>query len=173
MNDMTWTREELHRAAERLARCELIEHEHVEHVALDGELVYLAHDLLERLVAAEEDTLVLAEPLDPFDAWWALYPRKVAKKAARRAWERLSVGEQEAASMALPAHVELWRVEGRGSVVIPHPATWLNGARWDDELEYRPSASPGQQRQVEARARMQNAVRGRPPEARQLGEGER
>ncbi|GAA5231765.1 hypothetical protein FOZ76_14545 [Verticiella sediminum] len=71
-----------------------------------------------------------------FQAWWAAYPRKCAKKAAERAWSRMPEAHRRAACDALPVHVEHWRARyGEERSFIPHPATWLNGERWDDELD--------------------------------------
>lgn len=67
---------------------------------------------------------------DPeFDTFWQEYPRKTAKEAARKAWAgaRARVGA-EAILTGLRAAV--WPLEAR---FIPHPATWLNQGRWDDQ----------------------------------------
>lgn len=83
-------------------------------------------------------SLFSARELTPeaeFGAWWSLYPRKVAKKDAHKAWSKLRPTEQAAAMDALPAHVAHWSACGTESQFVPHPATWLNAARWEDELE--------------------------------------
>jgi hypothetical protein len=69
-----------------------------------------------------------------FVDFWAAYPRRVARLAAQRAWDRLSVTDRAAAMAAVPAHAEYWRAAGREAERIPHPASWLNGRRWEDEL---------------------------------------
>lgn len=69
-----------------------------------------------------------------FEQFWSAWPRREAKKAAQRAWDKLSSTKKIAALQALPAHVEQWRKENRARCHIPHPATWLNGERWEDEL---------------------------------------
>ena len=86
--------------------------------------------------------------VDPeaFGRFWSLYPRKVGKGQAERAWAKATAGmtpddleaftvaavfavardrrtRQWAESMADPA-------DPCGK--IPHPATWLNGRRWED-----------------------------------------
>ena len=43
---------------------------------------------------------------------------------------------------ALPAHIKFWQARGDPQF-IPYPATWLNGARWEDEIEM-PAAVPKQ-----------------------------
>jgi hypothetical protein len=69
-----------------------------------------------------------------FDAFWSVYPRRVAKKAARLAWAKLTPALQAEAMDALPKHVRQWKVRDTPMDKIPHPATWLNGERWEDEV---------------------------------------
>jgi len=67
-----------------------------------------------------------------FDAFWAAYPRKESKQAARKAWSRLRPpAELQAAILAAVARQKGSEQWLRG--VIPHPATWLNNRRWEDE----------------------------------------
>lgn len=73
---------------------------------------------------------------DAFDEFWERYPRKVGKKAARRAWERLDHDSRQAAISTIDEHTKVWWNEGRSSATIPHAATWLNGERWEDEIGY-------------------------------------
>jgi len=71
---------------------------------------------------------------DDFDAWWSQYPRKTAKAGAERAWGKLRPADRTAALNALPEHVRGWRLRGTATEYVPHPATWLNGRRWEDDL---------------------------------------
>ncbi len=68
-----------------------------------------------------------------FETFWDAYPRKVAKKAARVAFARVDPDQALFARMLDAITVQkvsdTWR---RG--FIPHPATWLNGERWTDEV---------------------------------------
>lgn len=70
-----------------------------------------------------------------FDQFYAQYPKKVARKDAQKAWARLSEEEKAKALEALPAHVRYWDIKGTEKEFIPYPATWLNGARFEDELD--------------------------------------
>jgi len=70
-----------------------------------------------------------------FEEFWSKYPRKVAKRAAQKAWAKLSSQEQKSAVEALVTHNKYYQVKGTGQEFIPHPATWLNQGRWEDELE--------------------------------------
>jgi hypothetical protein len=66
---------------------------------------------------------------DRFDEWWAAYPKKVGKIAARKAYAK--------ALTIVPAHSLLAAVKNNGfnpdRRYIPNPTTWLNQGRWDDE----------------------------------------
>jgi len=83
--------------------------------------------------------------VDDWAEWWAQYPRKTGKAAAEKAWRRRTNTEQQAALAALPLHVAYWTAAGTATHFIPHPATWLNGRRWEDELP-----EPNQQNRREA-----------------------
>lgn len=76
------------------------------------------------------------DPAELFARFWALYPRKVSKDAARKAWDKLdlSAGLFETMIQALGAQslsVDWTKDNGQ---FIPHASTWLNGKRWDDEV---------------------------------------
>ncbi len=70
-----------------------------------------------------------------FDAFWAIFPRRTAKAAALRAWQKLkpsaALREQIAAALAWQVHREDWTRE-RGKY-NPYPATRLNAGQWTDE----------------------------------------
>lgn len=68
-----------------------------------------------------------------FEAFWTLYPRRVAKRDAEKAWAKLTSGERGDALVALVKWRRVWLARG-DMQFVPHPATWLNGARWEDEL---------------------------------------
>ena len=70
-----------------------------------------------------------------FNEFWKIYPRKVARKDAERAWKKLDAAQQFAALQSLPMHVRYWEAAGRTKETTPHAASWLNGERWADELE--------------------------------------
>lgn len=75
-----------------------------------------------------------------FDLFWQMYPRRVAKVAAQKAWAKLKPAEREAAIAALPAHVEHW--SDRDLAYVPHPGTWIHQQRWTDELQSRKPKQP-------------------------------
>lgn len=68
-----------------------------------------------------------------FDEFWNLYPAKVGRQAALKAWPRAirAVGGDAAQIvLALKARLHLFNPE-----FTPNPATWLNQGRWDDDPE--------------------------------------
>jgi len=69
-----------------------------------------------------------------FDEFWVLYPRKVGKHKAKQTWERLrlSAPDLHRIRVALSWQVPHWAESGTLQYV-PHPTTWLNGRRWEDE----------------------------------------
>lgn len=89
------------------------------------------------------DAEIIAEWETSFMAWWSMQIRKVGKDKARTAWRKLSEPDRVAALEAMPHHVQRWRSEGVAEKFIPHPVTWLNGRRWEDELDtgYKPAGS--------------------------------
>lgn len=88
---------------------------------------------------AEADKAVNPSCSNPagFDRFWALYPRKVGKAKAIAVWNRLKVNgklEQVLAAVEAQKKSEQWTREG--GRFIPHPTTWLNEGRWDDEPDH-------------------------------------
>jgi len=81
----------------------------------------------------KEDTPTVPKGTE-FDLFWGAYPRKTGKGAARAAWDKkVSNGDAEKIMAALAWQVSSddWtRDEGQ---YIPHPATYLNQCRWEDE----------------------------------------
>jgi hypothetical protein len=83
----------------------------------------------------------LAEPPPPkpgFDDFWPLWPRKVKKADAQRAWEK-AVGKKHADPVviveACAAYAARCGATGQDPNFIPYPATWLNGEQWNDDLD--------------------------------------
>lgn len=67
-----------------------------------------------------------------FTAFWDAYPKKIAKPKALAAWRKakLPAISDILASIASQSASEQWRKNG--GQFIPHPATWINGERWND-----------------------------------------
>lgn len=77
-----------------------------------------------------------------FQAFWTLYPKKVAKGAAIKAWQKLNQAEQIEAIEALPNHLKYWKFKGTDKDFIPYPASWLNQMRYLDELDFEEPKKP-------------------------------
>jgi len=70
------------------------------------------------------------ETPNTFDLFWKVYPRKTAKGAARKAWDKLKAEEQLAATEGAQRFAS---DPNRDETFTPHPATWINAERWLDE----------------------------------------
>lgn len=88
---------------------------------------------------------------DDFARFWELYPHKVGKQAAAKAWTKaLQHAEVPAVAAGLRNALDVWTAEGRvreGRVVgrdhfVPHPSTWLSEGRWEDEQTALPAEVP-------------------------------
>lgn len=73
------------------------------------------------------------KPSDGFVEWWAEYPRKVEKKAAVSAWNKLNLTQKQTAIRVIPDWAKAWH--GTEMRFIKMPATWLNKHCFDDPLE--------------------------------------
>ena len=84
-----------------------------------------------------------------FDEFWAVYPKKTAKQAALKAWKRAKVTAElhNKILMAIETakHSEQWQRDN--GQYIPHPATWINGGRWEDEIQVGGSGNYGNSEQ--------------------------
>lgn len=71
-----------------------------------------------------------------FDVFWANYPRKVGKEAARKAFSRLSMTNELLSQMlsAIKQQCASPQWTKDNGQYIPNPATWLNQGRWEDVL---------------------------------------
>ena len=69
-----------------------------------------------------------------FNEFWEKYPRKVAKKYAFECYQRIEITE-ELHQMMLSAIDKQRHSKSWDDVrYIPHPSTWLNQRRWEDEI---------------------------------------
>lgn len=80
-----------------------------------------------------------AKTADGFERFYGEYPRKTGRADAERAWRKLDPSpELQGEIMAAVARQQTW--ESWQSGFIPHPATFLNGRRWEDEEPPRKQA---------------------------------
>ena len=71
---------------------------------------------------------------DHFDAFWSAYPVKKGKLAARKAWDKLTLSDDVVKLIAENMKARMDAGEWEDKQYIPHPATFLNGRRWEDEV---------------------------------------
>jgi len=73
---------------------------------------------------------------EEFETFWKAYPRKIGKKKAYTAWQTvnptLELAQKIYAAVEQQVKCEQWLKDG--GQFIPHPTTWLNQGRWDDEV---------------------------------------
>lgn len=81
-----------------------------------------------------------------FEQLWSAYPRKTAKGAARRAFDRVMRRSSPPSLSELIAAVQSYAAQfGKGKIDLTycaHLATWLNGERWLDESAAPQIAAP-------------------------------
>lgn len=76
-----------------------------------------------------------------FDDFWGDYPRKVGKDAARKAWKRAVTRAESPDAIRAGLRKHLPALKSTEVRFQPHPATWLNEGRWQDETP--PAAGNG------------------------------
>lgn len=71
-----------------------------------------------------------------FEQFWAVYPRKVGKGAARKAFAKIKPSEELLKRMvvAVVAQTKSTAWTDEGGRYIPSPSRWLNEERWEDEI---------------------------------------
>jgi len=106
------------------------------------------------LIYGEQEGNGVRTPLTPqpstalkerFSRFWSAYPRRVAKEAAWHVWQRLKPSEELTVAMIAAVRSQIlspqWQKDG--GEYIPHPRTWLNQGRWEDQPINRGSISQG------------------------------
>lgn len=78
------------------------------------------------------NTETTKEHIDRFDQFWKKYPRKVAKPNALKSW--LKVKPDDELTKQIIGAIDKQGLCNREIQFVPHPATWLNARRWEDEI---------------------------------------
>lgn len=75
--------------------------------------------------------------LNGFDTFWEGYPRKTGKGAAEKIWRRIKPSHLVVGKMLLAIGKQMKTVQWQkdDGQFIPHPSTWLNQKRWEDEVQ--------------------------------------
>lgn len=71
---------------------------------------------------------------ESFARFWAVYARKEGKQAAVKAWTRLTDEDRAEAEKRAKSFCA-----ARDPAYLPHPATYLNGRRWEDADPPKPA----------------------------------
>lgn len=94
-------------------------------------------------VGVEDVDVAAPVGADLFDEFWKAYPKKVAKDAARKAFLKRKPSQellvQMVDSIRKQVLTDAWKKDG--GQFIPHPATWLNDGRWEDDFETSETSS--------------------------------
>ena len=88
---------------------------------------------------------------DDFETFYSSYPKKAAKPNARKAWDKNKCNLEQVLP-ALEKHKKTWN----DPQFIPHPATWLNQRRWEDDVLVKQESSAPKGRMTPAEAVKQN-----------------
>ncbi len=73
-----------------------------------------------------------------FESFWQEYPKKLGKKKARVSFLKLKKDLFPAILEALEKQKSSPAWQENGGQFIPHPTTWINGERWEDEVQTKP-----------------------------------
>jgi hypothetical protein len=97
-------------------------------------------------LATEPEVKTRIEPVvqkDPlFVEFWKAYPRKTNKDFAEKVFAKLKVDDALLTKMIQAIYVQnksVWK--DKEQQYIPHPSTWLNGKRWEDEIVAKPMSA--------------------------------
>ena len=87
--------------------------------------------------ARTEKPLCGNELAEAFEVFWKLYPNKVAKQKARKAWDKIKPDAElrQRLITALGNHRVSRDWSKDDGQYIPMASTWLNGERWNDILK--------------------------------------
>lgn len=74
-----------------------------------------------------------------FEYFWLAWPRKVAKETAIKRWSKIHPDDALLEKILRAVETQkkhVWKqlIETKEYDKIPHPASWLNAKRWDDEI---------------------------------------
>jgi phage replication O-like protein O len=76
--------------------------------------------------------------LECFEQFWAEYPNKIKRKAAEKAFLKISPLDEKLFNKIMESlraykNTKNWKKDG--GQFIPHSASWINGEQWNDEIE--------------------------------------
>jgi DNA-binding transcriptional ArsR family regulator len=74
--------------------------------------------------------------IDHFESFWTVYP-KVGKAQAKKAWDKLKLDDNTVRMIAenIALRIKHGEWSDANKTFIPHASTYLNNARWEDEVD--------------------------------------
>ena len=91
-----------------------------------------------------------------FNKFWTQYPRKQSKQQCQKAFNKLSKTQIKMIFNALPTHQKYWEIKGTSKEYIPHPSTWINQRRWEDEIDLTEVQIPSNKKEVKEEPKQLN-----------------
>lgn len=73
-----------------------------------------------------------------FQKFWEFYPRGENRQRAVKAWDKLKPDDTTIDAMARALVRQKASSDWQRGIGIPHASAWLNGRRWEDEIEKIP-----------------------------------
>ena len=70
-----------------------------------------------------------------FEQFYKLYPRRVGRFLAEKSFKKLSIKDRFEAYAGLINYIKVWKVSETEKQFIPHPSTFINQRRGEDEIE--------------------------------------
>jgi hypothetical protein len=89
---------------------------------------HIQHNNTVKTIENRKDKKTLPVYTDEFLKFWNIYPRKEAKPDAFKAFKKIKADELD----KILRHVPMF-CHGKEPQFIPHPASYLNKRRWEDE----------------------------------------
>ena len=69
-----------------------------------------------------------------FESFWKAYPRKTNKAFAKKCFDKVKVDEELLNKILKAIEQQKKSEQWKNPQYIPHPSSWLNGERWEDEV---------------------------------------
>lgn len=92
----------------------------------------------EKEITKEKENIEIVDKREMlFNEFWKAYPRKVNKNGAKKSFMRIPKLEQdfELIMNKLEEFKKSKNWQDNNGQYIPHPQTWINQKRWEDEME--------------------------------------
>lgn len=77
----------------------------------------------------------ITEASGKFYEWYKLYPVKKGKSTALKSWNKLKMDDYMADHLIVCLKMQIkYDAQWKAGIGIPHPSTYLNQKRWNDEI---------------------------------------